>query len=93
MSEKRTGEAKAKKFPKTITLNLDDQDFLRALAETTGSVSPVELVNLALGTLEWVVQSQKEGKKIYAIGGGAEPVDAGAQELIVELAKSDYKSD
>ena len=85
------GPTGPKKFPKTVTLKLSDYEFMRDLAGATGSESPTELMNLAIGTLEWVVQSQKEGKKIYATSGGlpASEEYADAQELIVEVLEQD----
>lgn len=79
-----SGPTGPKNFPKRVTLNLDDQDFLRELAGATGSETPVELMNLAISTLKWVIQSRKEGKKIYAMRTEL-PDGADAQELIVEV--------
>jgi len=84
MSNDANKPDKGTKFPKTVTLSLDDAEFLKHLAGATGSESPLELMNLAIGTLEWVVQSRKAGKKIYATS-GAVPADEDVQELIVEV--------
>lgn len=71
-----------KKFPKRVTLNLDDYAHLRALADATGSENPIELINLAITALDWIVQNKQEGRTILAVGDEGDIED---QELVVEL--------
>ena len=77
-----SGPTGPKKFPKKVTLDLDDYSALKELAGATGSDNPVELINLAMTTLAWVVRNSKEGRTILAIGGESDIED---QELVLEL--------
>ncbi len=75
------GPVGPKKFPKQVTLSLDDYAHLRELAGATGSANAVELINLAIGTLEWVVSNHNAGRKVIAIS--EDPANGEPEELLI----------
>jgi hypothetical protein len=75
------------RFPRMVTLSLDDYENLQELAGATGSANPTELIDLALSALEWVVKNKREGNVIIA----EKPDGSPADELLVDLKSTDEK--
>jgi len=78
-----TGPTGPEKFPRTISLYLQDRHSIEELAGATGSASPAELVDIALSALEWVVKNRREGNRIIAMR--EIPEGTQANELLVDL--------
>jgi len=83
MSERRTEVIGRKKLPKKELIELDNTGLVQELAELINGTTGTEVVNVALNTLAWVLESKRRGKHIYA--SGAMPTDLDADELRVDL--------
>lgn len=84
-----TGTTGPERFPKRVTISLDDVDGLQELAGATGSSTPGELLDVAVAALQWIVQNKKEGNRIIATKNVPEGIEANELVFDVKAERND----